>query len=94
MATTSTVLRASDLPSRQLSALKHKASTLGLTPTSYVKKLIANDLALDRRARSMSFDDLAAPFRKAFHGVSEDEIDRVVDTARADYRKRSSRRGR
>jgi hypothetical protein len=94
MATNTTILRVSDLPARQLSALQRKAENLGMTPSKYVKKLIADDLALDRKAQSMSFDQLAAPFRKAFHGVSEDEIDRLVDAARADYHKRSSRRGR
>jgi hypothetical protein len=51
-----------------------------------VAKLTANDRALDRKAQSKSFDELSKPFREAFRGVSEDEIDRIVQARRANYR--------
>ncbi|MFI5377717.1 MAG: hypothetical protein ACHRHE_00305 [Tepidisphaerales bacterium] len=83
MATTATVLRVNNLPSRQASAVKRKAERLGLSVDDYVKQLIADDLALDRKAQATSLDELAAPFRKALKGVSDDEIDRIVENARA-----------
>jgi hypothetical protein len=78
----STILQTADLPSRQLSALKRKAQRLGLTPQKYVKQLVLNDLALDRKARGTSIHELATPFQKALHGLPEDELDRIVERAR------------
>lgn len=83
MATASTVLRVDNLPVRQVSALKRKAEKLGLAPADYVRQLIEDDLAMDRTARTSSLDKLAAPFRKAFRGLGEDELDRMVNAARA-----------
>jgi hypothetical protein len=78
----SPILQLKNLPSRKFSALKRKAERLGISPETYVKQLIQTDLALDHKAQTSSFDELAAPFRKAFKGVSEDELDRIVNAAR------------
>jgi hypothetical protein len=82
MPSIATELRISDLPKRQASALKRKAQRIGLSPGDYVKQLIEDDLALDRKARGTSLEELAAPFRKALKGVSEDDIARIVAKAR------------
>jgi hypothetical protein len=55
---------------------------MGMTPAKYLRQLIEDDLALDRKAASTSFEELAKPFQKAFEGVSEEELDRIVDAAR------------
>ncbi len=94
MATSAATLRVGNLESRQLSALKRKAQRMGLTPATYVKLLIEDDLALDEKARTTSLDELAAPFRKALAGVPEHELDRIVHAARARTNGASSRRGR
>ena len=82
MASAATELRISDLPRQHASALKRKAQRMGLTAGDYVKQLIADDLALDQKARTTSLDELAAPFRKALKGAGEEEISRIVAGAR------------
>jgi hypothetical protein len=83
MATKSPFLRVKILAPRQASAVKRKAERLGMSVDDYVKQLIADDLALDRKARNTSLDELALPFRKALKGASDSEIDRIVESARA-----------
>jgi len=82
MAAPATSLQVENLPQRKLSALKRKAQRMGLTAGTYVRQLIEDDLELDRIAQNTSLDELAAPFRKALEGVSDDEIDRRVEAAR------------
>ena len=79
-------LRISDLPKRQASALKRKAQRMGLSPDEYVKQLIEDDLALDHKAQTTPLAELAAPFRKALAGASDDEIAKIV--AKAGTRRR------
>lgn len=90
MATTATILKVAELGPRQLSALKRKAERLGLTPETYVKQLIEEDLALDRKAQNTSLDELAVPYRKALKDVSDKELDEMVDAARSRHHSRSS----
>ena len=71
-----------DLSARQLTALRRKADALGLSVPQYLKQLIQDDLAFDRKARNSSFSDLAAPFRKALKDTDESTLDRIVDRAR------------
>src|SRR5688500_2876205 len=94
VATTATVLRADDVPAKQLSALKRKARRMGLTPAMYIKRLIEDDLVLDRKAKNTTLDELAAPFRKALKGISEHQFDQIVDAARTKHAIRSTKRGR
>lgn len=58
-------LQLSDLPDRQISALKRKAKKMGVTPASCVRQLIEDDLELDDIARTATFNEIAAPFRQA-----------------------------
>jgi len=87
MASMATELRISHLPKRQASALKRKAQRLGLTAVDYVKQLIEDDLALDKKAQATPLEELAAPFRKALRGTSEEDIAQIVAKARARRRR-------
>ncbi|HXE53129.1 MAG TPA: hypothetical protein VN541_08945 [Tepidisphaeraceae bacterium] len=78
MASIATELRISDLSKRQALALKRKAQRLGVSAGDYVKQLIEDDLALDRKAQSTPLEELAAPFRKALKGASEEDIAAIV----------------
>ena len=82
MASTATALRVNDVSRRQASALKRKAERLGLSAGDYVKQLIEDDLALDRKAENTPLHELAAPFRKALKNVNDEEIDVMVERAR------------
>jgi len=81
-----------NLPRTRVNAIKRRAKELGVTQDRYIKKLIEDDLAQERRARTMTFDEIAAPFRKAFDGVSDDELDRLVDAARTHHHQRTKRK--
>jgi len=65
---------------------------MGLTPETYLKELICNDLELDRKAQSGSLHKLAAPFHQALGDISDEELNRRINTARAHRHQRSSRR--
>ena len=82
MPESSTTVRIQNLPRRHVAALKRKAKSLGMTPAAYISQLIREDLELDQKARRHSLAELAAPFRKALDGLSEDDLDRIVATAR------------
>jgi hypothetical protein len=77
-----TTLQTGKLPPRRVLAVKRRAQDLGLTPAEYLQRLIEDDLAVSPKAKSTSIDELAAPFRQAFAGVSEEELDRRVRAAR------------
>ena len=87
MASMATELRISDLSKRQASALKRKAERMGVSAGDYVKQLIEDDLALDQKAQSTLLEELAAPFRKALRGASEQEIAGIVAKARPSRRR-------
>jgi hypothetical protein len=55
--------------------------------------LIEDGLALERKARATSFDELFAPVQKRFldSGMTEVELDRLVDAARKRHHRRSRR---
>jgi hypothetical protein len=71
-----------NLGQRKLSALRRAAQRQGITAEQYVKDLIDDDLSRMERASHTSFDEAAKPFREAFKGVSEAELDALVDAAR------------
>ncbi|HMD53660.1 MAG TPA: hypothetical protein VKJ65_03815 [Phycisphaerae bacterium] len=75
----------------QVLAIKRKARRMGLTPETYVRELIRNDLELDRKVQSSSLHKLAVPFQQALGHISDQELDHRVDIARTRHH-RSSRR--
>jgi hypothetical protein len=87
-----TTLHTGKLPAGQLSAAKRRAQDLGLTPAEYLQQLIEDDLAVSARAKTTSLEELAAPFREALAGVSEEELDSRVKAARGRRRNGSHRR--
>ena len=82
----STVIQLPRLGKRRMAELTSKAKSLGMTPQRYVRFLIEEDLALDRKARTTTFAELMGPGRD----VDEAELDRLVDEARTRHHKKSS----
>lgn len=81
-----------DLPHKRASAIKRRVQQLGVTKSSYVRQLIEEDLELDRKARTMTFAEITAPNQQASAGISDEELDRLVDEARTRHYQRISRR--
>jgi hypothetical protein len=52
-----------------------------MTVDAYVKQLIADDLKLERLAKTKSFAEVAEPFQKALAGLSEDDLNELARPA-------------
>ena len=78
MAATATSLRVKGLGQQAMTELVSKAKRLGATPERYVKELVQEDLALDRKARTTTLAELMGPGRE----IDEDELDKLVEAAR------------
>jgi hypothetical protein len=76
-----------------LRAIEKKARSKGKTPPEYVRALIERDLLADK-----TFDEILKPVRADFRksGMTEDQLDQLVDRARKATRKtgRRTRRAR
>jgi hypothetical protein len=96
MSTTSTTakleIRGLGLGKQKMIALTAKAKRLGLTPSRYVRQLVEDDLAIENDAQSMTLAQIMAPVRKEFResGMTEKELDAIVNGARSRRRPRSS----
>jgi hypothetical protein len=77
------------LGSKTFSELANKAKKLGMTPARYVRELVEQDLALDRKAKSTKLSELMGPGRN----IDEAELDELVEAARTRYHRRTARKG-
>ena len=60
---------------------------MGMPPEDYAKRLLEDELALQREAEKMTFAEIMAPVRQDAGTVEEAEIVKLVDKARtAHYR--------
>ena len=69
MSLAATEIRIAKLPRQQASEASARPNKMGLTTEGYIKQLIEDDLALDKKAKTLSLDELAAPFRKALKAL-------------------------
>jgi hypothetical protein len=79
------------LGKRRMLELSTRARRLGMTPAHYVRHLVEEDLATDKAARNTTFAKLMQPVRRQFKssGMTEAELDRIVNRARARHHARS-----
>jgi hypothetical protein len=89
-------IQISGLGKGKLAALRAQAKARGMSAERYARQLIEEGISLERQARSTTFDELFAPVQARFRegGMSEDELDRLVDAARTRHRRRTSRKSR
>jgi hypothetical protein len=73
---------------QKMRALAEKARRLGVTPEQYLRRLVEEDLAIARDARSKTFEELMGPGRQ----VDEDELDNLVEQARDEHHRRVTKR--
>ncbi len=71
-----------------MSALTNRAKRLGMTPEGYVKQLVEEDLAIAQEARTKTFAEILGPGTE----VDEAEVDRLVELAKTQHHKASTRR--
>jgi hypothetical protein len=81
-------LQVRGLAKRQFAEVAKRAGRLGMTPEQYLRYLLEQDLAVSHRARTTTFGDLMGPGRK----VDEDDLDRVVEKAKAKHHRLSARK--
>jgi hypothetical protein len=88
----SETLEIRNVPAKQLSQLKRAATRQGISFEKYVKRVLLDHLDRMRRIEESSFFELAGPLRKALAGKTEEQLDALVEAARA--RRRENRRRR
>ena len=83
-----------DLPKTRVTAIKRRAKELGVSPSTYVRKLIDDAIEYDDIVRHSTIAELSAPLGEALAGVPEEELDRRVDAARTRHYQRNLKRKR
>jgi hypothetical protein len=68
---------------KQRGELQRAAEREGMSTEKYLKQVVVNHLDRIRRIEKSSFFELNAPLREALGGKSEEELDALVDAARA-----------
>ena len=86
---TSLLLQDIGLKPTQMKAVIRRAKKAGKTATEYVRSLVERDLNAGE-----SFDEILRPIREGFRksGVTEEELDELVNRARIARQKRVRRR--
>lgn len=81
---TTPTFRVTGLQRREVSKLRSFAKHLGLTTEEYLRVIVRDRLAIEREAQRRTFAEIAAPMRRDFRdsGMTEDELDSLVDAAR------------
>jgi hypothetical protein len=80
-------LKIKGLAKRQVVEVTKRADRLGMTLERYVKHLVENDLAISREAKTKTFDEILGPSEK----IDEVELDRLIDSVKARYRRKCCR---
>jgi hypothetical protein len=81
MVASTNAIQLKGLGQKAMSELATKAARLGMSPERYLRELVKEDLALDRKARTTTLSKLMGPGRK----VDEAELDALVDAARTSH---------
>ena len=91
MATSSSTIQVCGLGKGKLATLRAQAKTLGMSPEVYAKQLIEDGISLEQKARTTTFDELFAPAQARFResGMSDEELDKLVDAARSRHHRRT-----
>ncbi len=73
--------------------LRAQAEELGLSAERYARQLVEQGISLEKQARTMTFDELFAPVQAQFResGMTEEDLDDLVDNARSKHNRRSSK---
>lgn len=74
----------SGLRSKTIASLKTQAKAHGLSVEGYVKEIIEAEMSISEMAKQKTVDEVFAPAQKQFResGMSETELDELIDAAR------------
>ena len=67
------------LPRQTLSQIAGKAKRLGVTPETYIRQLVEDDLRFEQQARSTTLAELMGPGRD----VDENELNKAVEVLKS-----------
>ena len=89
MTLTGATIQVSGLGKNKLAALREQAKALGMSAEGYARHLIEEGISLELQARTRTFDELFAPAQARFRksGMSEVDLDQLVDRARSRHRR-------
>src|SRR5690349_5197512 len=92
MSTTS--IQISGLRRQTIASLKSQAKAQGLSVEGYVREIIEAEMSISEMARHKTIDEVFAPGQQQFResGMSDEELDRLVDAARHDQQAKVTRR--
>jgi hypothetical protein len=87
-------LQVTGLAKAKLAKLRQLAKQSGLTAETFAKQLIEDGLSQQEKARTTSFDELLAPVRSQFRkiGMTEAELDKIVQAARTRHHNRNTKK--
>lgn len=90
MSSLSQTIKLTGLTKAKLHALRAQAKAIGMTAEAYAERLIEEGISLERQARTTTFDELFAPVQDRFRksGMTEDQLDAIVDRARTRHHRR------
>ena len=79
-------IQISGLRRQTIASLTSQARAQGLSVEVYVKEIIEAEMSISDMARRKTIDEVFAPAQQQFResGVSEEELDQLVDAARHD----------
>jgi hypothetical protein len=85
------MLRLKGLGRRKMEQLVRKAERMALTPEGYLKRLVEDDLAISKEARTKTFAEIMGRGK----AVDEEGVDRIVERAKSRHfaKTRKGRRG-
>jgi len=94
MSSATSTIEVTGIARDKLHALRAQAKAAGVSPEVYAKKLIEEGVELEREARTKSLDEIFAPAQEQFRksGMTEDELDRLVDKARTQHHRRTTKK--
>jgi hypothetical protein len=89
-------IQISGLRRQTIASLTSQARAQGLSVEGYVKEIIEAEMSISDMARRKTIDEVFAPAQQQFResGMSEDELDQLVDAARHDQPNKVARLGR
>lgn len=84
----------SGLRPQTIASLKSQAKANGVTVEGYIKEIIETQMSIGEMARRKTIDEVFVPAQKQFResGMSETELDRLIDAARHQQPKKVTRR--